>query len=278
MLVKDGDVYVIAEIGINHNGDMEEAKRLITKAKMCGVNAVKFQTYLTEERVARDHKLYPILKKCELRFVDFFELEAYANYLGLDFFSTPFGDSAFDFLTEKMYASKIKVSSFDLPNKELLEKINKSKVKTVFLSTGMADYLEIRNAVTILEGTSLMNKTVALLHCVSAYPTELKDANLRAIKTLKHNFAHTSLKDRLIGLSDHTPDIRTSIYAVAMGARVIEKHFKMHNDCPDAAVSINAEQMHTLVQEIKGFQTACGSGKLGLTKAQASSEEFRNVS
>ena len=132
----------------------------------------------------------------------------------------------------------------------------------------------IKDALGILER---YGRKVTLPHCVSAYPTENKSANLKAIKTLRYNFGYYGTTRREIGLSDHTSDIRTSLTAVAMGCRVIEKHFKIQNDCPDTQVSLNPEQMKNLVRESKLILESLGEGKLGMLESEESVKEYRNV-
>ena len=216
--------YVIAEIGLNHGGDLALAKKMIDAAVSAGVDAVKFQTYLTEKRTFPGSPIFDILKKCELPFEAFKELKDYSKGKNVDFFSTPFDDDSVDYL-DSIGCDLYKVASFDVVNIPFLRKVAKTG-KPVILSVGMSDLTEIRTAYnTLKEHTN----NIALLHCISAYPTQEADANLAAVHTLQSEF------DCVIGQSDHTDGILVPLYAVAAGAQIIEKHFKMdgQDDCVD---------------------------------------------
>tara|TARA_R110002153_G_scaffold214330_1_gene366925 strand:- start:5090 stop:5908 length:819 start_codon:yes stop_codon:yes gene_type:complete len=259
-------IYIIAEIGINHMGDINKAKKLIDAASRSGVDAVKFQTYLTEKRVKKESPIFNILKKCELSFEAFKELKEYSDLKNVEFFSTPFDKESVDYL-KNIGINKHKIASFDVTNYKLLEYIGNNS-DSVIMSTGMANITEINKACEILEKTTVKN--ISLLHCVSAYPTEETDANLKAIFTLKRIFSSYT-----IGHSDHTPDIKVPLYAVACGARVIEKHFMVETDCVDAPVSINEKQMTNLVKEIRLLEKILGDGSLGITEAQEGTKIYR---
>jgi len=262
-------VYVIAEIGINHGGDMDCAKQLIDSAARTGADAVKFQTYITEKRVTADSPIFDILKKCELPFEVFGELKDHADNNGIEFFSTPFDDESIDLL-ESIDVGIYKVASFDVVNHSLLNKIS-STGKTVIMSVGMSSLDEIRNAYEIL---SAKTNNIALLHCISAYPTNEEDANLFAINKLKDSF------DCIIGQSDHTNDIQVPLYAVANGAQVIEKHYRINDgmDCIDAPVSITEEQMTQMVKEIRRLEKILGVENLGVRKAENDTVVYRRFS
>lgn len=265
----NNNVYVIAEIGINHGGSIDTAKKLIDSAARSGVDAVKFQTYITDKRVSKDSSIYGILKQCELPFESFKNLKVYADNLGLEFFSTPFDEESVDYLAE-IGCSIYKAASFDVVNTAMLKKISGTG-KAVILSVGMSNVEEIRAAFNILEkGTD----KISLLHCISAYPTKEEDANLAAIYSLKEQF------DCVIGQSDHTNDIVVPLYAVAAGAQIIEKHYMIDSDmnCVDAPVSITEEQMTRLVVEIRRIELIFGNGEIGLTSAQAGTVVYRRHS
>nr|CAJ71367.1 similarity to N-acetyl neuramic acid synthetase NeuB [Candidatus Kuenenia stuttgartiensis] len=265
----DNKVYVIAEIGLNHGGDMNTAKRLIDSASKTGVDAVKFQTYLTEKRVPKNSPIFDILKKCELPFEVFKELKDYTETYNIEFFSTPFDEESVDFL-ESVNCALYKVASFDVVNYKLLSKIADTK-KTIIMSVGMANLSEIEGAFKILK-----NKTdkLAIMHCVSAYPTKEEDANLSAIYTLKDKF------DCIIGQSDHTAGVTVPLYAIAAGAQIIEKHYKIDEDmnCVDAPVSITEEQMRNLIKEIRRLESILGNGEFGVRAAEAGCKIFRRHS
>ena len=261
---------IIAEIGINHNGSLRVAKKLIDSAVRAGVDAVKFQTYITEKRVKKDSSIFNILKKCELTFEDFRKLNNYSKKKGVEFMSTPFDIESFDFL-KSLEISKIKIASFDTVNTKFLKEISKKKSNFI-MSVGMSKIKEIENAYKILKNGS-KNK-VSLLHCVSSYPTEEKDSQLNCIKFLKKKF------DCLVGHSDHTNDIFVSFCAVAMGASIIEKHFMIDNKmkCVDRPVSITENQMKTLIHNIRRFETTLGKDFFGVRKNEKQTKIFRRFS
>ena len=176
-------VYVIAEIGINHGGDIECAKKLIDSAARTGVDAVKFQTYITEKRVASNSPIFEILKKCELPFEVFGDLKEHANKNNVEFFSTPFDEESVNLL-EQINVEIYKVASFDVVNHSLLNKIS-STGKTVVMSVGMSNLDEIKAAYNILIEN---HRNIVLLHCISSYPTNEQDANLYAINKLIESF------------------------------------------------------------------------------------------
>lgn len=263
-------VYTIAEIGINHGGDIAVAKALIDSAAKTGVDAVKFQTYITEKRVPEGNQtLFDILKKCELPFEAFDDLKKHAESLGLTFFSTPFDKESIDYL-ESIHCDLYKIASFDVVNQKLLAKIAGTK-KTVIMSVGMANMEEIKTAYSILEKST---EKIAILHCVSAYPTLEKDANLSAVHYLKEQFPC------IIGQSDHTNGIDVPLFAVAAGAQVVEKHYKIDDqmDCIDAPVSITEHQMTNLVAEIRRLETVFGGSRLITNPAEEGTRQFRRKS
>ena len=206
-------IYIIAEIGINHMGDMNKAKKLIDAASRSGVDAVKFQTYITEKRAPKGNpQIFDILKKCELPFESFKELKEYCDLKDIEFFSTPFDKESVDLLYN-MGLRKHKIASFDVPNHDLLRYIGKHSDE-IIMSTGMSNIPDITKACKILEET---NTNISLLHCVSSYPTDLTDANINAIKTLQSLWP-----DNTIGQSDHTPGIKVPLYSVDCGDKIIE--------------------------------------------------------
>lgn len=261
--------FIIAEVGINHGGNLELAKKLIDSAARAGVDAAKFQTYITEKRTKRDSPIFDILKKCELPFEAFRELKEYSEQKGLQFFSTPFDEESLDYL-ESIDCTLYKVASFDVTNLQLLKKVAQTR-KTVILSVGMANLEEILQAYQLLKAQT---QNIVLLHCISAYPTREEDANLAAIYTLKEKF------DCVIGQSDHTNDIQVPLYAVAAGAQVIEKHFMTDEnmDCVDAPVSITEMQTRTMVNEIRRLEKILGEASFGVRKAEEGTKIFRRFS
>jgi len=260
-------IFIIAEIGLNHGGDLQLAKDLIDSAVRAGANAVKFQTYLTEKRVPRDSPIFDILKRSELPFDAFKELKDYSDERDVIFFSTPFDDESVDYL-ESIGIELYKIASFDIVNNALLRKISNTG-KPVILSVGMSNIDEIRKALVVLKNGK---SEIALLHCISAYPTDERDANLAALHSLIKNFP-----DLVIGQSDHTDDIQVPLYAVAAGAQILEKHFKITEDmdCIDAPVSISEARFLKMVKETRRLEAILGRGIPESSEAQKSTEQYR---
>jgi len=261
--------YTIAEIGINHGGDLDKAKSLIDSAVRAGADSVKFQTYLTEKRVPKDSPIFDILKQCELPFDAFEKLKNHAEAQNIEFFSTPFDEESVQCL-EDIGVKLYKIASFDVLNHKLLKRISKTG-KTVIMSVGMANLHEIQNAYNILKEKT---DRIVILHCVSAYPTDEKDANLAVIERLKSEF------DCVIGQSDHTNDIQVPLYAAAMGAQILEKHYKIDNemDCVDSPVSITEEQMLRFTYQLNKLDKILGNSEIGLLDAEEGTKQFRRVS
>lgn len=258
--------YIIAEIGINHRGNVEVAKKLIDSAMRSGVDAVKFQTYITEKRVSRDNNLFKILKELELPFEAFKELKEYTNRYKIDFFSTPFDYESLQYL-QSIDTSFYKIASFDVVNHKLLREIAKTG-KPVIMSVGMCNLDEIDEAYQLLKkGT---NK-IAILHCISSYPTKENDAMLSNLYRLQERY------DCIIGQSDHTNDIKVPIYAVASGAQIIEKHFKIDDnfECIDSPVSITEDQMKNLVYETRNIEKIFGNESFGIHNSEKETKIFR---
>ncbi len=262
--------YTIAEIGINHNGNFDLAKQLIQSASNAGADAVKFQTYITEKRVSKDSPIYEILKKCEFDFDIFSKLKSFAEKLNVDFFSTPFDIDSVDYL-ESIKVPLYKIASFDTVNKNFLKRISLVN-KPIIISVGMTNLEEIKNAISILNKN---NSRLAILHCISSYPTEEKNSNLKAIEILKNNFGSF-----IIGQSDHTNDIKVPIYAVCAGAQIIEKHFKIDEsmECVDSSVSITQKQFENMVTEIRTIEEIFGNGKLGVRESEKDLTNYRRFS
>lgn len=262
--------YIIAEIGINHRGSVEVAKELIDSAVRAGVDAVKFQTYLTEKRAPKgNEEIFKILKDLELPFEAFKELKEYANQYNVDFFSTPFDTESVEYL-ESIGTDLYKIASFDIVNHQLLRDVAKTG-KPVILSVGMSNLDEIKEAYEIL---STGTKNIAILHCISSYPTDEKDARLSNIYSLQNEF------DCIIGQSDHTNDIFVPLCAVSAGAQIIEKHYKVDDgfDCIDAPVSITENQMKKLVEETRRIEKIFGNEEFGVRETEKGIVQFRRKS
>lgn len=262
----NNSIFIIAEIGINHNGDLNLAKKLIESAKRAGADAVKFQTYITEKRVSKESPVFDILKKCELPFEAFKMLQKYAERHDIIFFSTAFDEESLEYL-KNIDCDLYKISSFEVANLQFLKKFAQLQ-KSLMLSVGMANLEEVKMAYDILSSN---NNKIALLHCVSAYPTEEEHSNLGAIFTLKQHF------DCLIGHSDHTNDIVVPFCAAAAGAQILEKHYRIDEkmDCADAPVSITEKQMRILVGQVRRLERILGNGKVDMTDVQKSALIFR---
>ncbi|MBT5400084.1 hypothetical protein HOL24_06040 [bacterium] len=266
----DNRTYIIAEIGINHRGDINIAKKLIDSAVRSGVDAVKFQTYITEQRAPKGNsEVFKILKDLELPFEAFKELKDYASKYDVDFFSTPFDKESVDYL-ESIGTDLYKIASFDIVNHQLLREVAKTG-KPVIMSVGMSNLDEIEDAYNILkEGTN----SIAILHCISSYPTIEKDSNLSNIYKIQEQY------DCIIGQSDHTNDIKVPIYAAAAGAQILEKHFKIDDDfeCVDAPVSITEIQMKKMVEKVRDLEKIFGNEDFGLREAEKGVDIFRRPS
>ncbi|MCP4634084.1 MAG: N-acetylneuraminate synthase [candidate division Zixibacteria bacterium] len=262
-------VFIIAECGINHGGSYKVAEEMIQSAVKCGADAVKFQSYITEKRVPSDNLYFDLFKKCELSEDDQRDLNAKAHSLGIEFFSTPFDPESVAIL-EEIGVPGYKVASFDIVNKALIRSVCHTG-KPVICSTGMADESEINSVMEIFDNAEI---PFALLHCISAYPTELNDANLNVINTLK------SICTGPVGYSDHTLGIKAPVLAVAAGAKVIEKHFTLDKnaDGPDHQLSADPDDMKKMIEQIREVETIFGSSVLKVTPAETTTLIFRRPS
>lgn len=258
-------VFIIAEAGVNHNGSLSLAKKMIDAAKSAGADAVKFQTFKTEELVTRNapkagyqkktapgESQFEMLKRLELKESRFKELFAYCRKKGIMFLSTPFDFQSAEFLY-KLGVEAFKIGSGDMTNTSLLLKVAGYK-KPIILSTGMADLREISEAIQAIYSTG--NKRLILLHCTSNYPTRHRDVNLKAMDTLRRCFSVP------VGYSDHTIGIEVSIAAAARGACVIERHFTLDRDLPgpDHKSSMEADEMKKMISSIRNMEKALGNG------------------
>lgn len=266
---RNAATFVIAEIGINHNGDLATAQRLIEAAKQSGADAVKFQTYITEKRVPKDSPIYGILKQCELGEADFRKLKATTEDLDVLFFSTPF-DAESVALLDELGTLLYKVASFDLTNLSLLRALATAR-KPVLMSRGMADRNEIDTAVAIFEEQEI---PYALLHCISAYPTQPEQANLNVIRTLLNTYPCP------VGYSDHTLGVEVPVLAVAAGARLIEKHFTLDRAMagPDHTLSADPDGMAEMVSRIRETERILGEEELKTYEAEKGTLIYRRGS
>jgi N,N'-diacetyllegionaminate synthase len=260
--------FIIAEAGVNHNGSVEIAKRMIEVAKECGADAIKFQTFKAEEVVSKYapkaeyqkqttgeiESHLQMLKKLELSFDDFIVLKEYCDKLGIMFLSTPFDFESIDFLNS-LGLEIFKIPSGEITNLPYLEKIGKLR-KKVILSTGMADLGEIEDALDILTSCGTKKEDITILHCNTEYPTPYEDVNLLAMLTIKEAF---KVK---VGYSDHTLGIEVPIAAVALGSSVIEKHFTLDRNMqgPDHKSSLEPNELKAMVKAIRNVEKALGDG------------------
>lgn len=261
-----GKTFIIAEAGDNHNGSRELAFRLIDKAVEAGADCVKFQTFITEEIISKraekaeyqkaatgsDESQYQMVKKLELSFEQFRELQKYAEERGITFLSTPFDIPSVEFL-DSINIPCFKIPSGEITNLPYLIKIAETG-RDVIMSTGMAELNEIESAINILREHG--SGDISLLHCNTEYPTPYEDVNLRAMSTLKEKFGVR------VGYSDHTQGIEVPIAAVALGAEIIEKHFTLdHNmEGPDHKASLEPDELKQMVDGIRKTEKALGNG------------------
>lgn len=268
--------YIIAEAGVNHNGDLNLAKTLVQEAKSAGADAVKFQTFKAERLVTPNSRKaayqlkttqggdaqIDMLKKLELGDDEFIELFDYSRRKGMEILSSPFDLESVDFLA-RLNMKIFKIPSGEITNYPYLEKIAKLG-KPVIMSTGMANLNEVSDAFNVLLRHGMDKSEITLLHCNSEYPTPMEDVNLRAMLTLREHFGVA------VGFSDHTMGIEVPIAAVGMGAKVIEKHFTLDKkmDGPDHTSSLEPFEMKKMVDSIRNIEKALGSGVKAPTRSE----------
>jgi sialic acid synthase SpsE len=261
--------YIVAEIGSNHNGDMDLAKKMVLQAKECGSDCVKFQSFnktsiISKGEYQKNQKyndsakkhfgsLEEMVEKYYLRKEQHYELKSYCDKIGIDFASTAFSKEEADVLFE-LDVPFIKVASMDINNLPFLNYLA-SKMKPMVLSTGMADLSEIDIAIKTIEYTG--NNEIILLHCISIYPPKYEDINLNNIKMLKETFEYP------VGFSDHSLGTSIPLASVALGSCIIEKHFTLDKNMPgwDHDISANPKELEEIVRESKNIATAMGSKK-----------------
>ena len=258
---------VIAEAGVNHNGSLEIAKRLVDSASKAGADAVKFQTFNAEKLAsnfakkasyqtktsARSETQLEMLKKLELSKENHIRLAKHCERRGIVFLSSPFDEESVDFL-DSLGVILFKIPSGEITNHQLLQKIAKKK-KPILLSTGMSTLGEVEEAIHTL--TSAGNRLLTLLHCVTEYPAPYDQINLRAMVTLSNAFGLP------VGYSDHTPGYEISLAAVALGAVTIEKHFTLDRSMkgPDHRSSMEPSDLRRLIEAVRNVEEALGDGR-----------------
>lgn len=261
---EDNPVFFVAEAGINHNGSLRIAKKMINEAKKAGADAIKFQTFKAEDLATPDSDYYKIFKNVELDDSGFGELSDYAKNKEIMFFSTPFSEHAVDMLF-RLRVPMFKIASGDLTHIPLL-RYTAAKKKPMIISTGLANVNEVQTAVKAIR--SKRNNKIIIMHSVSSYPTPSKESNLKAMDILKEEFPYP------IGYSDNGEGNIVPLTAVAAGAKIIEKHFTLNKKMkgPDHLFSSNPKELKILVKKIREVENILGKK---LKHYQQSEEKIR---
>lgn len=274
-------VFIIAEAGVNHNGDLKIAKAMIDVASESGADAVKFQTFNSTSIVSKkaDKAEYQkkntndavesqleMVQKLELSEADHHELIAHCKTKNIQFLSTPFDHESIDLL-DRLGLKTLKIPSGEITNLPYLRQIGRLG-KQLILSTGMANMGEIEAALNVLTAAGTRKENITVLHANTEYPTPMQDVNLRAMQTIANTF------DVKVGYSDHTLGIEVDIAAVALGACIIEKHFTLDRSMkgPDHKASLEPQELSDMVKAIRNIELALGSGI-----KQASPSESKNI-
>lgn len=261
--------FIIAEAGVNHNGELALAMRLVDEAKKTGADAVKFQTWKTDDIIVAgteraeyqknggaEGDQYAMLKALELSYDDFLKLRDHAAQVGIVLFSTPDDADSMDFLVRQMNVTLLKAGSAELTNLPHLRKMASYRLPLI-ISTGMGTFQEVHEAVRAIEEV-WPQPDLGILHCTTAYPTMPADANLRVVETYRKEFP-----EHVIGFSDHTEGILAAPLAVALGGKIIEKHFTLDNVLPgpDHKASLNPVDFAHMVRDIRLAEKLRGSGE-----------------
>ena len=273
-------VFIVAEIGCNHNGNKELAKKMVYEAKACGVDAVKFQAFRAKDLIScyapkaeyqiettgnADSQL-EMTEKLELSHSDLIELKEYAESLGLVVFSTPFDMGSIDFL-ESIGQRLWKIPSGEVTNLPYLERIGSIKCdgKKIIVSSGMATIDEMKTCINILVKSGTEEKDIILLHCNTEYPTPDQDVNILAINDLKKVFPNVS-----IGFSDHSIGYIGAVAATILGISLIEKHFTLDKNFPgpDHKASVTPDELKALVGNVRRIELMAGNGKKIVTESE----------
>lgn len=277
-------VIIIAEAGVNHNGDINKARRLIDKAVEAGVDYIKFQTFKTESCISKnavkaDYQIentqnssesqLEMVKKLELTFEQFVELEKYCTQKNIKFLSTGFDSESLVFLAQ-LGITIAKVPSGEITNLPYLRQVA-SLFPEVILSTGMATIDEIKDTVKVLIDNGVSKDKITILHCNTEYPTPMEDVNLRAMLHIQRELGVP------VGYSDHTLGIEVPIAAVALGATVIEKHFTLDKTLPgpDHKASLEPDELKAMVSAIRNIEKAIGGS--GLKEVSKSEEKNKPI-
>ena len=271
-------VLIIAEAGVNHNGSLEIAKKLVDKAVEAGVDIIKFQTFKAEKLVSQSVKQaeyqnknigssaddcqYNMLKKLELSEQDHQELMAYCKKKGIRFWSTAFDFDSINYL-HSLNLGLWKIPSGEITNYPYLKKIALYH-EPVILSTGMCEMSDISAAMNVLQKYGVQKDQITILHCNTEYPTPYEDVNLLAMQQIQKEF------DVAVGYSDHTKGNEVPIAAVALGASVIEKHFTLDRNMegPDHKASLEPDELKDMVSAIRNIEKAIGNGKKAVSESE----------
>lgn len=273
-------VLIIAEAGVNHNGNLDLAKKLVDEAISAGVDIIKFQTFKAENLVTKNanmadyqksntgenHSQFEMLKKLELNQENFIELSNYCKERNISFLSTGFDLDSLAFL-ETLNMGLWKVPSGEITNLPYLEFLGKFN-QPVIVSTGMSNIQEIADAINVLVKSGTDIEKISILHCNTDYPTPFCDVNLNAISTIRNQFKLN------VGYSDHTQGTEVSVAAVALGATIIEKHFTLDKNMsgPDHKASLDPTELKNLVMQIRNIESA-----LGKYEKIATTSESKNI-
>jgi N-acetylneuraminate synthase len=261
-------VFIIAEAGVNHNGDINLAYKLVDVAKEAGVDAVKFQAFKTEKIISKyadmasyqkknlstNESQYEMVKKLELSYKEFKKLKNYCDEIKIMFLSTPDEEYSLNFLVDELSIPFIKIGSGEVTNLPYLRKIA-AKNKPLIMSTGMSNLGEVEEAISTIRLVNSKAK-ISLLHCTTNYPTPYEEVNLKAMQTLAAAFKLP------VGYSDHTLGIEVPVAAVAMGAKIVEKHFTLDKKLPgpDHKASLEPDELKEMVKAIRNIEKALGDG------------------
>lgn len=281
----DHPPYIIAELGSNHNGDMEIAKKLIKSAKASGADCVKFQSWSKETifsklkyeenffladdyRNRKDYTLEEIVEEYAISEDELFEMKEYSSKIEIDFASTPFSVNEVDFLLDELDAPFVKIASMDVNNYPYLDYVAKKK-KPIILSTGLSNLSEVNKAIETIEYAG--NNQIIILHCIASYPPQDSNINLKNIRTYENIYPYP------IGFSDHSIGPCMSVAAVANNACLVEKHFTLDKNMEgwDHKISADPEDMRVIVKDSKRVFNALGKSRIIRTESENQVEEFR---
>ena len=275
------NIFVIAEAGVNHNNNLSIAFKMIDKAKEAGADAIKFQTFITENIQLKNtikpnyqknikSNYFDLIKSLEPSFSDQKKLSNYCRKKGIVFLSTPYDEKSADFLSS-INVPLFKIASTDLTNSFLLKHISK-KNKPIFLSTGLATFKEIDESIKLLSRFHMKNKLV-LFHTTSSYPTLNEEVNLNIIPEYRKRYKV------IVGFSDHSPNEIASLGAIALGVRVLEKHFTLDRTMPgpDQSSSLEPDELKEWIKKIRLMEKSLGTNLKKITKSEAKNLTMRKV-